>query len=175
MSRRRGAWQHEHGFTLVEVLATIIIMGIVFAIASSTWFGVVESRRVDSSTNQMVSELRRAHTSSTNRLQDWKVELQANSRDYSIGPCPDLPDPDPCAAPLDPDDPLTSERSLEERTEVQPSGGGMVQRVVFEPNGEAQITGAGRIRIAAEDDSPCHEIEINELTSRIRVLTNVCP
>ena len=50
----------------------------------------------------------------------------------------------------------------------------MVTRVVFEPNGEAQITGAGNIRIAAEDGAPCREIEINELTSRIRVSTNVC-
>jgi prepilin-type N-terminal cleavage/methylation domain-containing protein len=170
----QGALEDERGFTLMEVMATIIIMGIVFAIASSTWFGVVESRRVDSATNQMVSELRRAHSSSTNRLQDWKVELQANSRDYSIGPCPDLPVPDPCAAPLDPDDPLTSERTLEEDTEVRASGGGMIEEVVFEPNGEAQITGAGRIRIAAEDGLPCHEIDINELTSRIKVFTNVC-
>jgi prepilin-type N-terminal cleavage/methylation domain-containing protein len=167
---KQGAWEDEYGFTLAEVLAVVIIMGIVFSIASSTWFGVVESRRVDSATNQMVSELRRAHTSSTNRLQDWKVDLQANSGTYRIGPCPD---PDVCAAPLDLLDPLTSERSLEERTEVRASGGGMVEHVVFESNGEAQITGAGNIRIAAEDGARCHEIEINELTSRIKVLIDV--
>jgi type IV fimbrial biogenesis protein FimT len=169
MSRRQRAWQHEHGFTLMEVMITILIMGIVFGIASSTWFGVVESRRVDSATNQMVSELHFAHNSSTNRLEDWKVDLQANSRTYSIGPCPD---PDVCAAPLPP----ASERSLleEEGTEVRPSEGGMVEEVVFEPNGDAQITGAGRIRIAAADGSPCHEIEINEATSKIRIIRNVC-
>jgi prepilin-type N-terminal cleavage/methylation domain-containing protein len=162
------AWEDERGFTLVEVLTVVIIMGIVFSIASSTWFGVVESRRVDSATNQMVSELRRAHTSSTNRLEDWKVDLQPNSGTYRIGACPDPPDT--CATPL----PLASERSLEEGTEVRASGGGMVERVVFEPNGEAPITGAGRIRIAAEDGLPCHEIEINELTSKVEVFTNVC-
>jgi hypothetical protein len=151
----------------MEVMITILIMGIVFAIASSTWFGVVESRRVDSATNQMVSELHFAHNSSTNRLEDWKVDLQPNSRNYRIGACPD---PDVCAAPLPP----ASGRSLEEGTEVRPSGGGMVEEVVFEPNGDAQITGAGRIRIAAADGSPCHEIEINEATSRVRFITNVC-
>ena len=31
---RQGAWEDERGFTLVEVMITIIIMGIVFAIAS---------------------------------------------------------------------------------------------------------------------------------------------
>jgi hypothetical protein len=142
-------------------------MGIVLAIASSFWFGVVEDRRVDSATNQMVSELHFAHNSSTNRLEDWKVDLQANSGTYQVGPCPD---PGVCAAPLPP----ASERSFEEGTEVRPSGGGMVEEVVFEPNGDAQITGADRIRIAAADGAPCHEIGINEATSRVRVFTNVC-
>jgi prepilin-type N-terminal cleavage/methylation domain-containing protein len=166
---QQGALEDERGFSLMEVLVTIIIMGILFAIASSFWFGVVESRRVDSATNQMVSELHFAHNSSTNRLEDWKVDLQANSRDYSIGACPD---PDVCAAPLPP----ASGRSLgeEEGTEVRASGGGMVEEVVFESNGDAQITGAGRIRIAAADGAPCHEIEINEATSSVRVITNVC-
>jgi len=50
----------------------------------------------------------------------------------------------------------------------------MVEEVVFEPNGDAQITGAGRIRIAAADGAPCHEIEINEATSRVKVFANVC-
>jgi len=164
---RQKALEDESGFTLLEVIVTITLMGILFAIASSFWFGLVEDRRVNSATNQMVSELHFAHNSSTNRLQDWKIDLQPNSRTYSIGPCPD---PDVCAAPLPP----ASGRSLEEGTEVRLSGGGMVEEVVFEPNGDAQITGAGRIRIAAEDGSPCHEIEINEATSRVRVITNVC-
>jgi prepilin-type N-terminal cleavage/methylation domain-containing protein len=164
---RQKALEDESGFTLLEVIVTIMLMGILFAIASSFWFGLVEDRRVNAATNQMVSELHFAHTSATNRLQDWKVDLQANSRTYSIGPCPD---PDVCAAPLPP----ASERSLEEGTEVRSSGGGLVEQVVFEPNGDAQITGAGLIRIVAEDGAPCHEIEINEATSRVRVITNVC-
>lgn len=36
---RKGAWNDERGFTLVEVLFTIIIMGVVLAIASSSGFG----------------------------------------------------------------------------------------------------------------------------------------
>src|SRR5215218_2157541 len=167
MSRRQRAWQREHGFTLMEVMITILIMGIVFAIASSTWFGLIENRRVEGATNQMVSELHFAHTTSTNRLEGWKVDLQPNSRTYNVGPCPDQ---GVCAAPLPPG----SGRSLEEGTEVRPSGGGMVEEVVFEPNGDAQITGTGRSRIAAADGSTCHEIDINEATSRVKVFANVC-
>jgi prepilin-type N-terminal cleavage/methylation domain-containing protein len=162
-----GFWQSERGFTLAEVMVVIIVMSILAAIAFPAWFGLVESRRVDSATNQVVSDLRRAHTSSINRLEDWKVDPQVNSGNYRMGPCAD----DPCAAPL----PLASERSLEEDTQFRPSGASTVEEVVFEPNGEAQITGAGnRIRIAADDGSPCHEIEINVITSRVRVITNVC-
>ena len=59
---RQGALKDERGFTLVEVWLRIIVMGIVFAVASSTWFGVVESRRVDSATNQVAADMRMAHT-----------------------------------------------------------------------------------------------------------------
>jgi hypothetical protein len=47
---------------------TIVIMGIVFAIASATWLGVIGSHAVDSATNQLASDLWLAHTSATNRL-----------------------------------------------------------------------------------------------------------
>jgi type II secretory pathway pseudopilin PulG len=153
----------------MEVLITILIMGIVFTIASSTWFGVVESRRVDSATNQMVSELHFAHTSSTNRLENWQVDPIVNTRTYRVGPCAD-----PCAAPLNPASPSTQNQSLEERTLFKPPGS--VTRVVFEPNGGAEIIGSEneRIKVAAEDGAPCHEIEINEATSRVRVFANVC-
>src|SRR5829696_10160521 len=109
MSRQKTQ-EDERGFTLVEVLVVIIIMGIVFAIASSTWFRVVESRRVDSATNQLVSDLRLAHTRATNQLEEWEVVLDADSSTYTIGPtdeaevCPDDdPDDDYLCRDLDDD------------------------------------------------------------------------
>jgi prepilin-type N-terminal cleavage/methylation domain-containing protein len=53
---RQVAWKDERGFTLVELLFVILIMGIVMAIASSSWFGAIESRKVDSATNKFVSD-----------------------------------------------------------------------------------------------------------------------
>jgi prepilin-type N-terminal cleavage/methylation domain-containing protein len=156
------SWQSERGFTLVEVMTTIIIMGILAAVAMSVWWPVVEGRRVDSATSQIASELRQAHTSATTRLEDWRVEMDADSGDYHIYRI----DPD-TGAPV-----LLSSPSLPDRTEFPPAMG--VSAIVFEPNGEATITGAGNIQVTAEDGAPCHEIEVNAVTSRIEVSTNAC-
>ena len=77
--RSHRSWERDNGFTLPEVLIVIVLLALVFAIATSTWFGVVESRRVDSATNQMVSELRLAHTTATNRLVSWRVQWTSGS------------------------------------------------------------------------------------------------
>lgn len=153
---RRVAWENETGFTLAEVLITIVIMGIVFAIASSSWFGVVEGRRVDSGTNQLAADLRLAHTRATNRLEDWRIEMDADTRDFRLGP----------------DGGALSANQLPERTEFSATSG--VSAIVFQPTGGAQITGAGNIRIAADDGSPCHEIAVNTVTSRVEVFANAC-
>jgi prepilin-type N-terminal cleavage/methylation domain-containing protein len=73
----------ERGFTLPEVLVVIVLMGIVFAIATSTWFGVIESRRVDSATNQVASDLRLAHSAATNRLGTARLIFRNNGEQVS--------------------------------------------------------------------------------------------
>ena len=144
------SWQSELGFTLQEVLIVIVLMGIVLAIASSSWFGMVESRRVDSATNQMVSDLRLAHTRATNRLETWRVEVvNASTGSYRIGPT---------GGPF-------SSHSLEEGTKFS-----SVTTVEFAPNGGATITGSG-ITVAADDGAPSHAIQVNPVTSRIKVVS----
>lgn len=56
-----------------ELVATIVILGILIAIAVIIWLGILEQRRVDAATNQLVSDLRLAHNSATNQLTDWRV------------------------------------------------------------------------------------------------------
>jgi prepilin-type N-terminal cleavage/methylation domain-containing protein len=48
---RHAAWREERGFTLAEVMIIVVLIGIVIAIATSTWFAFIEIRRVDSATN----------------------------------------------------------------------------------------------------------------------------
>jgi len=151
MSLRRGLWQHEHGFTMTEMLVTIVIMGIVLAIATSTWFRVVESRRVDSATNQLAADLRLAHSKATNRLAEQTVTLTAGNSEYTatgLG-TRDLDD--------DPDEDVVSVAA--------PS------KIVFEPNGEAKVTDANPITVRATNNTDNnHTIEINPTTSEIKVV-----
>src|SRR5215207_9674499 len=61
-------------------------MGIVFAIASSMWFGAIDSRRVDSGTNRLTADLRQAHSRAINRLAPQTVTLTSGSSKYVFGP-----------------------------------------------------------------------------------------
>jgi len=153
---RQGVWEDERGFTLVEVLITIIIMGIVFAIASSTWFGAIESRRVDSGTNQVVADLRLANTKATNELRTWEVNLTNNTSTYSIGPTGSL-------SSRDLDDDSTSHTVVPDTTVT----------VTFNPDGSATTSPAGvnSFKIeSSKDASKCHTIQITETTSRIQIV-----
>jgi prepilin-type N-terminal cleavage/methylation domain-containing protein len=147
------SWRSERGFTLPELMVVIALMGIMLAIATSSWFDVVESRRVDSSTNQMVSDLRLAHTRATNRLESWRLQWSSGSASYQIGPGTSAGF---AGTP--------SSRTLEEGTKLT----GTVSSVVFNPNGTAQI--AGDISVAAADGAPTHAIQVNTVTSRIKVV-----
>jgi len=155
----RELWEHQRGFTMVELLITIIIMGIVLAIASSSWFGAVESRRVDSATNQLAADLRQAHSMATNRLADQTVTLLADQSEYTL----------PSGATVD----------LDDNDDPGPAGDVVSvaanSTVVFHADGSAQITGAGLmgnpITIRATNNTANnHTIEINPATSEIKVV-----
>jgi type IV fimbrial biogenesis protein FimT len=146
-----GLCKDERGFTLGEVLITIVIMGIVFAIASSTWFGVVESRAVDSATNQLASDLRLAHSTATNRLADQVVSLTAGSSEYSMTGS---------ASPRDLDDDPDNNIVTVDTTAT----------ITFKPNGTAEPTGTPiTFRVQSADDDPFHDIEVVTTTSGVQI------
>jgi prepilin-type N-terminal cleavage/methylation domain-containing protein len=147
-----GLWRSERGFTLLELMTTITILMIVLAIASSTWFGAVESRRVDSATIQLAADLRQAHSRAINRLANQTVTLTAGNSEYTLLPSG-------TAADLD-DDPLKDVVSV-----------AAASTIVFKGNGEAQVTGANPITVRSTNDTTKnHTIVINTATSEIKVV-----
>jgi prepilin-type N-terminal cleavage/methylation domain-containing protein len=157
---RQGSFEDERGFTLVEVLTTIILMGILLAIAFPVLFGVVEGRRVDSATNQLAADLRLAHTRATNRLEQWQVVLDADSSTYTIGPVGA-----PSTRDLD-DDPAGDEVVVATEDDADAA-------ITFEADGSAVLPGdASPVTLivrSADDETLSHVIEINAATSRIQI------
>jgi prepilin-type N-terminal cleavage/methylation domain-containing protein len=151
----QGALEDERGFTLIEVIITIMLMLIVFGIASSTWFKVAESRRVDSATNQVVADLRLAHTQATNHLTDSSfVVPSADSSTYQVGPPGDLE-----TRNLPGDDQGTPKTKILAATTI-----------TFHSEGSAEIDPAGDITVAATDGDPFHAINVNTVTSRVKIV-----
>jgi type IV fimbrial biogenesis protein FimT len=153
LSRLRD-WKDERGFTLVEMLLVIILMGILLAIASSTWFGAVESRRVDSATNQLTADLRQAHSRAINRLQPQTVTLTTGSSLYTMTGV---------ANPVDLDEDSAANVVL-----VNTSAA-----IIFNSDGSATLPGGAATltrTVSSADGDPAHDITINAATSRVQVV-----
>ena len=177
----------EQGFTLPEVLIVIALMGIMLAIAISSWSGVVEGRRVDSATNQLVSDLRLAHTKSTNQLATWRVVLNPDRADESAGADYSLVKLDSAGNPVSGS---AISRTLPDNVHLNsptllPIGG--TSAVQFAADGSASAVGtlnlgaagtdgcpAGtpttgpRVRVTV-DNNPMHCITFNTTTSRRQI------
>lgn len=162
----------EKGFTLPEVMIVIALMGILFAIASSSWFGVIESRRLDSAANQLASDLRLAHTRATNQLSDWRVVAYLGRGDESLGIDYKM---------VRVSDGFTVNRYLPENSVVLSSeandvGGARTLRL--RSNGAAEAEGGvtdadgdGQIRITVSvDGDPSRSLTVVPATSRIKVV-----
>lgn len=76
----------QRGFTLSELLATIVILGVLIAIAVVIILGILEQRRVDAATRQLVSDMRLAHVNATNQLTDWRVVILLEREGEEDGP-----------------------------------------------------------------------------------------
>ncbi len=153
---KHGALDDESGFSLTELLLVIIVMGILFAIASSTWFKAVESRNVDSAANQVAADLRLAHSSANNRLVPWRVLLLAGSPNYQL-----VKSSTPASPTV-----VTKQRWLPDGTTI-----GTTKTVEFAANGSASlITGSGNtVVVRSTDGSPRRVVEFNTQTSMVKV------
>ena len=159
------AWREERGFTLIELLLVILIMGIVFAMASSSWFRAIESRRVDTGTNRLAADLRHAHSRAINRLQPQTVGLTAGSSKYTIGPTAS-------SCSVNPANPGCSEADLDDFPGTNVVVVNTSAAITFNSDGSATLPGGAATltrRVSSADGAPAHDITINAATSRVQV------
>jgi prepilin-type N-terminal cleavage/methylation domain-containing protein len=157
-SPQREFSKNERGFTLPEVLITIVILGIILVIATSTWWSVVESRRVDSATNQLASDLRLAHSRATNQLADYKVEMDTGTRNYRMYREECAGQPPTCTWAL-----VGSPSLTEEGTVLTTA----TSAVTFKADGSTSVS--GEVTVAADHGSPSHTITFDQATSRVKI------
>ena len=186
-TRPRGRLTGESGFTLPEMTIVVVIMGIVLAISSASWFGAIEGRRVDSAANQFASDLRLAHSKATSQLATWRVVLNPDRGAETAGADYTLVKLDAAGNAIAgseiprtlPDDALLNSPTL------LALGGS--RAVEFAPDGSASTVGTldsgaastdgcppgtpaigPRIRVTVDND-PMHCVTFNAATSRVKV------
>ena len=167
-----------------EVLITVVLMGIVTAIASFTYFGVVEDRAVDSAANQLAADMRLAHTNATNQLADWRVNYKANGATFSCGA---VTNADYCLVKLGPGGVVLERipRTLPEGTKILSTNlanltgllTGNDRSLEFNSNGSAEVVGgvfsgpesSPTVRVGPEDGSTTNMNRISVATTTSRV------
>jgi type II secretory pathway pseudopilin PulG len=137
---------------LPEVLATIVVLGLLIGIAVPSWQRVVDGRQVDSATNQLVSDLRLAHTQASNRLTPYQVVFTGGSSSYQIGPAGSL-----------------KTRTLPDGVKVNTA----LTTIEFSPSGSVSGPAGTANEIVVSKTSPAsapqHGISVNPATSRVKV------
>lgn len=154
----------EQGFSLSEVLVIIAILGIVLSIATFSWFGYVESRRMDSATNQLAADLRLANSRATNQFANWQVVTPSSQnpiRNYELRNLSSYNASMSCASqPQTQCVPLSLPEGTQLSTDIS---------VTFKPSGRAETSSSTVTVRSTNDSSKCRNLNINTSTSNIEI------
>ena len=76
--------EDERGYTLQEVLTAVAILGVLLAIAIFIFLALLERWRVEAAAEQLAADMRRAHTSATSQLTDWRLIYNVGGPEYYL-------------------------------------------------------------------------------------------
>ncbi len=143
--------QHHAGFSLVELLVVMTILGLALTVIPPMFDGVIESSQVKSATRELAAALRQTRSIAVTSQREAVLGLDVNDRSYSINDREkQLSLPEEIRIRLRT---AESELSSESRGHIR-----------FFPDGSA--TGG---YIALESDTADYRIDVDWLTGRISI------
>lgn len=79
--RRATSKQYEfnYGFTLIEMMITVFMIGILSAIVAPSWIGFVNVRRLNTAQDQVYRAIREAQSNAKRDKIAWQVSFQENN------------------------------------------------------------------------------------------------
>jgi prepilin-type N-terminal cleavage/methylation domain-containing protein len=138
--------QSQAGFTLIEVIVVIIIVGVIFAGISAISFGVLGNSRLTVETDRVVETLRRAQSRSVNGLYDDVWSVHVTSADITL---------------YKGDDYATRDTSFDDQLELNSSVSSSLNDVTFKfKTGATDDTGT--ITLTSPTSGTSATIEIND-------------
>jgi prepilin-type N-terminal cleavage/methylation domain-containing protein len=142
------------GFTLVEILIALAIVGIVVMLATSTFQGMMEKYRVEGETKQIFADLMDARGRAMQRNRVFHVQITSNG--YKT-----FEDTNP---PPDGDSDLTGSdtqvASVPVKHAITPTGGLSFR---FNRNGIASATGTIHLSSTAQPDYDCITVQATRI------------
>lgn len=135
-------FRDPHGFSVIEILTAMAIMGIVAAIALPAWNRLLPSHHLRSSVRQVQSELQNLKIRAAAENRGFQLEYLAEASEYSIHR----------------DGKLLTRRLLPQGVKIAKAG-----TIFFSPRGTA---GGNRIRLHSSDGL-CRHVVVSA-TGRVR-------
>ena len=86
--------QSNQGFTVLEMLMTIMIVGILSAIAAPSWLNFINQQRLSTAQNELYRAMSQAKSNATRDKRTWQVSFRENNQvlQWAIHPKTTVPD-----------------------------------------------------------------------------------
>jgi type IV fimbrial biogenesis protein FimT len=165
---RRGDKTNRGGFTLVEILIALAIVGIVVMLATSTFQGMMEKYRVEGETKQMFTDLMDARGRAMQRNRAFFVQITGNgySTFEDTNPAPDG------NGILESTDAVAVSATVRHTITCNPGG---LSDFHFNRNGIPSATGTIRLSSAAQPDYDCITIRETRIKmGQFKATDNTC-